>query len=114
MTDITDKLIICIRDYYDIRGLKWPTFDDAMKFAHTEIAEVYELDLARTGGYVRNHPENKPIYSPEKLSEELGDAILMLIVAGIVEGVNPLQSLLTKIGGKVRQDYIKFLGMKES
>lgn len=94
-------LVDKIKNYYDRRGLKWPNFSDAMKFVHTELAEVYELDLDRIGGFVRNHPENKPKFNKERLSEELGDAIFMLMVAGIVEGVDPLQSLEEKMERKL-------------
>lgn len=110
---MTDKIILCIKDYYEKRGLKWPTSDDAMKFVQTEIAEVYELMLARTGGYIRNHPENKPDYSGERMAEELGDAIMMLLVTGIQEGVNPIEAMLKKIGGKVGEDYLRFTERRE-
>lgn len=90
-----------IEDYYMKRGLKFPDFSDAMKFVHTEIAEIYELDLARTGGWVRNHPENKPAFNKQDLAEELGDAIMMLIVAGMAEGVDPVDALYRKIERKL-------------
>lgn len=97
------EVIDLIKNYYDKRGLKWPSFSDAMKFVHTEIAEVYELDLDRVGGFIRNHPENKPKFNKEDLSEELGDAIFMLLVAGIVENVNPLESMIRKMETKLRK-----------
>ena len=97
MSELVDRII----DYYNKRGLKFPNFDNAMKFVTTEIAEVYELDLSRIGGWVRNHPENKPDFDKEALSEELGDAIMMLIVAGIAEGVDPIDSLQNKIKHKL-------------
>lgn len=95
-------LVELVREYYNKRGLKWPTFDEAMKFVHTELAEVYELDLARIGGFIRNHPENKPQFSKEALAEELGDAIFMLIVAGEVEGVDPLEAMENKMKRKMK------------
>ena len=81
-------MIDLIRNYYKVRGLKWPTVEQAMMWTQTELGEVYELLLARDGDWVRNHPWNKAMYSPGALAEELGDAIMMLIVAGIVEGVD--------------------------
>lgn len=91
-----------IEYYYHKRGLKWPDFNDAMKFVLTEIGEVYEIDLTRTGGWVRNNPDNKPItFDKERLASELGDVIMMVMVAGIVEGVDPLQALLNKIHRKL-------------
>jgi NTP pyrophosphatase (non-canonical NTP hydrolase) len=96
------ELLDIILDYYDKRKLILPDFDDAMKFVATEIGEVYEVDLSRKE-WVRNHPENKPQFSKEKLSEELGDCILMLMVAGYSEGVNPIQSLKDKINRKLEK-----------
>jgi NTP pyrophosphatase (non-canonical NTP hydrolase) len=103
-----------IIEYYKKRGLKWPDFDDAMKFALTEVGEVYEIDLAREGGWVRNNPDAKPEFDKERLSTELGDVIMMLMVAGIVEGVNPLASLVTKINKKIEAiNTYKQLPLKE-
>jgi hypothetical protein len=95
-----------LEDYYKTRGLKVPTFDDAMKFVHTEIGEVYELELDRIGGYIRNNPQDKHKYSDEKLGKELADCIMMLLIAGKVRGVDVLWSLLDKIGDKVNKNYI--------
>ncbi len=50
---------------------------------------------------MRNHPEDKPGYSSEKLGEELGDVIMMAMVAGMARGVNPARSLTEKIHRKV-------------
>lgn len=98
-----NPLLPLIKTYYQSRKLKWPDFNSAMKFVMTELAEIYELDLAREGGWVRNNPENKPKYSREDMAEELGDAIMMLIVAGIAEEVDPLQALETKIRRKLEK-----------
>lgn len=88
-----------VKEYYEKRGLVWPNFDDAMKFALTEMGEVFEIDLARKT-WVRNNPEDKPKFNKEDLAKELGDVIMMLIVAGIAEGVNPVQALLEKMNRK--------------
>jgi NTP pyrophosphatase (non-canonical NTP hydrolase) len=101
------ELVELIKKYYDKRGLKWPTFSDALKFVHTELAEVYELDLARVGGFVRNNPETKPKFNKEDLAEELGDAIMMLLVAGIVEDVDPIAALIAKMKRKLQYIYAK-------
>lgn len=88
--------------YYEKRGLKLPDFNSAMKFVQTELGEVYELDLAREGGWVRNNPESKPKFSREELAIELGDVIMMIMVAGIVEGVDPLKALIDKMERKLK------------
>ena len=97
MSELTDIIV----DYYELRGLKFPNFDNAMKFVVTELAEVLELDLDRIGGWTRNHPESKPKYNKEDMAEELGDAIMMLIVAGIADGVDPIDALVKKIKRKL-------------
>lgn len=103
-----------ILQYYRKRGLKWPDFDNAMKFALTEIGEVYEIDLAREGGWVRNNPDAKPAFDKDALGRELGDVIMMLMVAGIAEGVNPLAALVNKINKKLETvDEYKQLPLKE-
>lgn len=90
-------LMTRIKEYYEIRGLKVPTVEEALMFVHTELAEVYELLIARSGGWTRNNPQNKPVFTKEGLGEELGDAIMMLMVAGWVEGVDPVKALLEKL-----------------
>lgn len=95
------ELVELLKVYYEVRGLKWPDFNAAMKFVATELGEVYELDLSREGGWVRNNPQNKPQFSKEALSEELGDAIMMLVVAGLAEGVDPIKSLIDKLNKKI-------------
>jgi len=99
-----------LKDYYETRGLVWPDFNDAMKFVHTEIGEAYEVDLVGRN-YLRNNPENKPKPQTEEfrkkmLGRELGDAIMMLQVAGMVEGCNPIRELLKKLGSKIGKVYV--------
>jgi len=100
---LTSELKDFIVNYYNKRGLKWPDFDDAMKFVATEIGEVYEVDLSRDKGWVRNNPESKPTFNKEQLASELGDVIMMVMVAGIAEGVDPLQALLKKMCRKIKE-----------
>lgn len=75
----------------------------ALGFANTELGEVYELLLDREKTWVRNHPENKPKFSKEALGEELGDVILMIMLAGWIEGVNPIQALREKLQRKLEK-----------
>lgn len=102
LLDFTDQLRNYLVYYIKERPLIMPNFDDAMKFVITELAEVYEFDLSRKT-WIRNNPDDKPSFSKEKLSEELGDAIMMLMVAGIAEGVNPLKSLYEKTQLKLKE-----------
>ena len=97
-------MIDIIKDYYEKRQLKWPDFHQAMKFVHTEIGEVYELDLSRDGGWVRNNPENKEPFNKQRLAEELGDCVMMLIVAGIAEGVDVESALKNKLSNKLKKE----------
>ena len=98
------ELIDIIKDFYVASKLRYPTFDDAMKFVHMELAEALEVDIARKG-YERNNPEKKPKFSKVLLEEELGDAIRMIMVAGILEGVNPLDGLIAKLSCQAGKDY---------
>lgn len=99
------SMLDILTDYYETRKLKTPNFEDAMMFLHTEIGEVYELRLALKN-YVRNNPHTKPTYSGNALAEELGDVIMMAIVAGMVEGVDPLKALIHKLSKKANKTYI--------
>ncbi len=90
-----------IAAYYAVRGYMYPDTWQALGFLNTELGEVYEVLIAEKGGFVRNNPQNKPPYSTEKLGEELGDVIMMAMVAGMVRGVNPARSLTAKIRRKV-------------
>ena len=93
-----------ITDYYEQRGLKWPQdADEALDWALTELAEAKELLLDRKGGWTRNNPGNKRHFSQQRFAEELGDIIMMVLVAGIVEGVEPLTALTSKIKRKLRE-----------
>lgn len=97
------ELVDRVKDYYDKRGLKWPDVWKAIAFSQTEVSEVYELLFSREGGFVRNHPENKPVFTKDKLAEELGDAIFMLLVAGYSEDVDPLDAMQKKMERKLNE-----------
>ena len=93
-----------IREYYEQRGLVWPAdANEALDWAITELAEVKELLLARRGGWVRNNPEAHPDFNRQLLAVELGDLVMMTLVAGMVEGVDPLEALTSKINRKLKQ-----------
>jgi len=96
-----NTLIDIIKDYYTLRDLKWPDIWEALAFVQTEMGEVYEILLAERGGWVRNNPGDKPTFTKESLSEEIGDAIMMLLVAGISRGVDPIESLKNKLARKI-------------
>lgn len=96
-TSITLEII----DYYKKRNLKVPNTWQALGWAHTEIGEVYEILQAMDGGWVRNNPDGKPGWDPTEFSVELGDVIMMLIVAGMTVGQDPLRDLRKKIERKL-------------
>lgn len=90
--------------YYFARGLVWPSdADTALQFLTTELAEAQELLLARKAEWVRNNPKDKPEFNKTKLGEELGDIIMMAMVAGLVEGVDPLACLEAKMRRKISE-----------
>ncbi len=55
------------------------------------------------GQWVRNNPEAHPVATRQDFSEELGDVIMMLMVAGLVDGVDPLDALYAKMERKLNE-----------
>lgn len=95
-TALSDLVVL----YYQLRGYVIPCVEDALLFHFTEVGEASECLLARGQGFVRNNPDDHPPFDRSQFGEELGDAIMMLIVAGLVEGVDPVACLLEKMGRK--------------
>jgi NTP pyrophosphatase (non-canonical NTP hydrolase) len=95
------QLLHLVDEYYVKRGLKWPTSQQAVLWAITELGEVCELLLSREGGWVRNNPDDKEGFSSARVAEELGDVIMMCVVAGMVLGENPLGHLESKMRRKL-------------
>ena len=85
-----------IFSHFVSKGKIWPNVDDSFHFLDTEIAEAKELLLAKKN-YRRNNPDKKEPYSSERLAEELGDALYMVIVKGIVTNTNPIHAMLNKM-----------------
>lgn len=95
---ISKKVGHIIRVHYISSGkVVPPDADTAVAWAITEIAEAIELLLDRKEDWVRNNPGDKETYTPARLAEELGDAIMMLLVAGYVEDLDPLQAMIDKL-----------------
>lgn len=86
-----------IRSYFITRDLAWPNVWEALAWASTEVGEAYEVLLARNPKWKRNNPEGKPEWDKRKFGEELGDAIMMLVVAGHICGVDPIEEMLLKM-----------------
>ncbi len=92
-----------IDEHHSQRGLQYPNEWEALAFANTELGEAYELLLAEAGGWVRNHPEAHEGWNEERFAEELGDVIMMVMMAGMAKGVNPLDALAKKLYRKIRE-----------
>jgi len=102
--DPTIRLTNLIIQYYNQRGLKWPNPWQALAWAHTELGEAYECMLAASGGWTRNNPQDHPEgWDKDKFGEELGDAVMMLVVAGIKAGVDVEEILRAKIRRKLEE-----------
>ena len=97
------ELTELIEKYYEGRNLKYPNSWEALGWAQTELGEAYEILLGWSGDWVRNNPQDHPLKTKEDFSEELGDVIMMIMMAGYVEGVNPIQSLKDKINRKLEK-----------
>lgn len=101
---MSGSLLDVVYEYYAARGLHWPKdADTALQWALTELGEAHELLLTRKGPWQRNHPDAHPEkFDLDAFGEELGDVILMLMVAGTVEGIDPEQCLRLKIERTLR------------
>jgi NTP pyrophosphatase (non-canonical NTP hydrolase) len=97
-------LVSMIERYYEARAYFWPDAEEAILWTITELGEACELLLARKQGWVRNRPDGKEEYSRGRFEEELGDAIMMLLVAGIVSDVDPLVALREKMKRRLNSD----------
>lgn len=90
--------------YFYFRELKMPDTEyEALGFLVTELGEVYEQLLAKTEGWVRNNPQNKEEHSTVLFAEELGDVIMMALIAGYVGGADPIAALHLKMARKMKE-----------
>lgn len=89
-------------------GLKrvTPSTEHALLFIGTELSEASELLLSRVA-YRRNHPNDKESFSKERFAEELGDIIYMAIIAGYVEGVDPVEAMIKKMESQIKKELKK-------
>lgn len=78
-----------------------PTVEHALGFITTESGEVWELWLSQFL-YVRNHPENKEEYSPERFAEELADIVYMCVIAGWMAQVDVIDTLEKKLAAETK------------
>lgn len=100
---VPSALTLYVQKYmHERKGFVIPDARDAILWSQTEVAEAIELLMARKQ-WLRNHPVDKEQWSPERFAEELGDAILMLIIAGIVEDVDPTWAMMSKIADKLNE-----------
>lgn len=96
-----------VQEYYIKRNLNRPDVWEALGWASAEFGEVYEVLMSWNPKWVRNNPEKHPVKSKEDLAEELGDVIMMLIVAGMSEGVDPVSALEEKMKRKLEELEVK-------
>lgn len=83
-----------IEDYYHFRGLVWPDTLEALLFLGSEYGEVCDTAVAKQADWIRNNPTTK---QHEALSSELGDVIMMAMVAAISENdSNALLAMVNK------------------
>lgn len=96
-----DELTWLIIKYWAERNLTTPNVWEALAFAQTELGETYEVLLADER-WVRNNPDHKEtIFRSLDFAEELGDTIMMLIVAGLSLNIDPIAALRKKIQRKL-------------
>ncbi len=101
-SDLTREIMI----HGTVRDIRWPSTLEALSWFNTELGEAMELYMAKPiegRQWVRNHPEDKEPWSKERFAEELGDAIMMLVMMGLAEDVDPLWALHQKLQRKIRE-----------
>lgn len=92
-----------IQHYFLARGLVMPSTDDALKWAITEFGEANEV-LLRRGTWIRNNPHKQTLeFSAQEFCEELGDMIMMLMIAGLTVGGDPIKELEAKMVRKLKE-----------
>ncbi len=89
-----------IYSYYEARDLKWPTSEEAILWVITELGEAIEPLMARKGNWVRNNKEGQE-FTAEWFGTELGDVVMMVMVAGMQAGVDPIRHLRQKMARKL-------------
>lgn len=92
-----------IKAYYAIRCLKWPSTAEAILWAISELGEACDVLLMQRGGWTRNNPDGKRD-TDDALAEELSDAIMMLLVAGISRGYDLLAVVDERMKRKLLED----------
>jgi len=94
-----------IDEYFKVRGLKKPTPEQAVLWAMTELGEAADELLRRSGPWVRNNPEKMRSFDRAAFVEELGDTILMLLIAAHeLDRSNPLVAMVSKIERKIAEE----------
>lgn len=96
--DLTpDELTIyaLIEAEFVTRGKIFPTTEEAMLWLQTELGEATD-ELMMKKKWVRNNPNKETDFDPDLFETELSDIIYMALVAGMVEGVDPMQALIEK------------------
>lgn len=97
LTMAMSDLYRLVNTYYWKRRLKWPSELESLAWVVTEMAEAIEILMARTEGWVRNNPEDKPDWDLKEFCTELGDAMFMLQVMGMAAGGDPMGCILVKL-----------------
>ena len=97
------KLNGLIEAYFSVRELRMPNTSEAMMFSITELGEAFDALLELSGGWLRNHPENKH-GTVGDLAEELADALMMIMVAGHTIGFDLEEVLIARMKRKARSD----------
>lgn len=100
--DFNNVLARRISTYYYFRGLLEPDGKSALLWANSELSEAWEV-LSQQEPWIRNNPEDKEPWSKEAYGEELGDAMMMIFVAGYLEDTDPLFCMLGKIAKKMTE-----------
>jgi len=72
-------------------------------WAMSEFGEACDVLMEQRGGWTRNNPDGKR-NTDDALAEELSDAVMMLLIAGISRGYDLLAVMDDKMKRKLLED----------
>jgi len=76
-------LYAAVSHYFDFRGLKYPSQQEAFLFLTSEIGELADEIVQEAGGWVRNNPQNKG----KGAENEMGDVVMMLCMTAMKDPI---------------------------
>ncbi len=93
---VCEMIVDMVRRYYEFRGLKVPSTEEAFLFLASEMGELADEIVSSRGGWVRNNEG----HTGEKVADEIGDTLMMLTILADSLGIDPVHAMITKMQKK--------------